>query len=68
MTASDRNVSTDDPATVAAALKEEGWSHRRIGVRLGVHHKTVGRMLQKGPQPADVPTPTDVPNISTAHV
>lgn len=68
VTASDRNVSTDDPATVAAALKEEGWSHRRIGVRLGVHHKTVGRMLQKGPQPADVPTPTDVPNISTAHV
>ncbi|MBJ8340448.1 DUF2637 domain-containing protein [Antrihabitans sp. YC3-6] len=66
--ASDLHASNDDPAKVAAALKAEGWSHRRIGVRLGVHHKTVGRMLQKAPQPADVPTPTALRNISTAHV
>ncbi|MFH5227527.1 DUF2637 domain-containing protein [Antrihabitans spumae] len=65
---SDQLPSNDDPARVAAALKAEGWSHRRIGVRLGVHHKTVGRMLQKEPQPAEAATRTDVPNISTANV
>ncbi|MBJ8344511.1 DUF2637 domain-containing protein [Antrihabitans sp. YC2-6] len=68
VTASDQHASNDDPAGVAAALKAEGWSHRRIGVRLGVHHKTVGRMLQKRSQPAEATTPTEIRNISTADV
>ncbi|WP_231373744.1 DUF2637 domain-containing protein [Nocardia sp. 348MFTsu5.1] len=33
--------------TLAVTLKDAGWSNRRIGLHLGVHHKTVGRMLAK---------------------
>lgn len=42
--------------TLAVTLKDAGWSNRRIGLHLGVHHKTVGRMLAK----AAAPTNTDL--------
>lgn len=33
------------PAEVLLRLKSDGWSNRRIAGHLGVHHKTVARML-----------------------
>lgn len=39
--------------SLAVTLKSAGWSNRRIGLHLGVHHKTVGRMLAKAAEATD---------------
>jgi hypothetical protein len=39
--------------SLAVTLKNAGWSNRRIGLHLGVHHKTVGRMLAKAAEATD---------------
>ncbi|MBJ7287585.1 MAG: DUF2637 domain-containing protein [Williamsia sp.] len=56
-----------DRGDIAVNLKDSGWSNRRIAVELGVHHKTVGRLLAKAAEPTQLdaapcppPTPTSV--------
>lgn len=41
-----RNL-TEEEAIRARVLVEEGYSRREIGRRLGVHHSTIGRALQR---------------------
>ena len=40
-----------DRRTVAAGLREQGWSNKRIATHFGVHPSTVGRWL---PQPISI--------------
>lgn len=60
--------------SLAVTLKDAGWSNRRIGLHLGVHHKTVGRMLAKaaesaalepGTEPLPDTPPADPPSGET---
>lgn len=45
-TSASGSVADEDRATVATTLKDAGWSNRRIAGHIGVHHKTVARMLE----------------------
>lgn len=42
-----RHLTRQDRAQVAAELRERGWSLRRIADRVGVHHETIRRDLEK---------------------
>lgn len=43
-----RHLTPEQRRKVAAELREHGWSLRRIGARVGVHHETIRRDLDAG--------------------